>query len=514
MKYTLQDFLNDHLALSDVLTQPQDFSSVAVISTRIQEPPFDEFFNKGEIIISKVWGWETDTSLMEDLVLIAHEKEVAALIWALHDKDARIPASVVRLADTLAVTLIEVPWETNFADLQADVFSAIHEKEIAALQQIQQSLFDQFFELVPLKKTASLIHRELNCAVRITDRQGVIIGESDAIPEEPDPACLLRSDIAIGGFKYGEVFLYLLDGPENPLYDHEDYAQKYIAFPLSFWFNRQNIELMTEGRYRNDFVWDLATGSEASREELLAQGQYLGFDLTTTYFCVMLYVRFEHTTDTRDPFTPQLAQMTADVEQAILQEARRQGVAIMAAHVNQSFIIYIGNKPPYSEQALDALLDRFEAAALQTAGLRCTFLWGISDLSENDPGFAVTYRQARQALTLGMHGSLRETRIFYRNTRRALIGSVLSESDAVRESAEEVFKDLLAYDEHSKVGLMQTLMVYLATNYNASQTAKELHLNRHSLLYRLEKIEQLTGLSLHDHEDLFVLEAFALAHAE
>jgi purine catabolism regulator len=61
---------------------------------------------------------------------------------------------------------------------------------------------------------------------------------------------------------------------------------------------------------------------------------------------------------------------------------------------------------------------------------------------------------------------------------------------------------------------MQTLMVYLATNYNASQTAKQLHLNRHSLLYRLRKIEHLTGLSLSDHEDLFVLEAFALAQEQ
>jgi purine catabolism regulator len=39
-----------------------------------------------------------------------------------------------------------------------------------------------------------------------------------------------------------------------------------------------------------------------------------------------------------------------------------------------------------------------------------------------------------------------------------------------------------------------------------SLTARKLNIHRQSLLYRLEKIEALTEMSLDDHQDLFLLE--------
>ena len=198
----------------------------------------------------------------------------------------------------------------------------------------------------------------------------------------------------------------------------------------------------------------------------------------------------------------------------ILKETERLGIAVMTARVNQSFIIYIKNQPALSEVSLSALLDDLEIGILRELGQNYTCLWGISETGEKNLPFSTSYQQARQALVYGMHEKTAGNRIFFRSTSRALITSVLSGSNEIQEAAGDVFKDLLAYDKKTKVGLMQTLMVYLSTNYNATRTAKELHLNRHSLLYRLRKIEHLTGLSLSDHEDLFVLEAFALAQEQ
>ena len=58
------------------------------------------------------------------------------------------------------------------------------------------------------------------------------------------------------------------------------------------------------------------------------------------------------------------------------------------------------------------------------------------------------------------------------------------------------------------MGLLKTLTEFIRTNYNTSQTARNLHIHRQSLLYRLEKIETLTNLSLDRHDDLFILEVF------
>lgn len=514
MKYTLQDFLDDRLVPGIVVhTAPADLSSITVVSSRIQEPPFDEFFEKGELIISKVWGWENNTKMMDDLVLIASEKEVAALIWALHDSEAAIPQSVITLAERLAVPLFEVPWETSFAKLQSDVFDAIRAKEVATVQMVQQMLFDHYLEQAPLSGTAGVIARELHCPVRITDMQGIPVSESGIIPKDPDSPPVTVS-IESGDSRYGAITFYPTADEDEPFFDHEDQLSKFIAFPLSFWFNRENMAAMTQSRIRNDFVWDLATGMEASQEDVLAQGRYLGFDLTAPYICVMLYLHTGQGAQDNESFAQHLPLLTADAERVILQEAERLGIAVMTARVNQSFIIYIKNDPVLSETALSALLDDLEIGILRELGQNYTCLWGISETGDKDLPFSTSYQQARQALVYGMHEKAAGNRIHFRSTRRALITSVLSGNSEIQDAAEDVFKELLAYDRKTKVGLMQTLMVYLATNYNASQTAKQLHLNRHSLLYRLRKIEHLTGLSLSDHEDLFVLEAFALAQEQ
>ena len=56
--------------------------------------------------------------------------------------------------------------------------------------------------------------------------------------------------------------------------------------------------------------------------------------------------------------------------------------------------------------------------------------------------------------------------------------------------------------------LKHTLITYIQCNYNQSVTARMLFLNRHSLLYRIQKIEEITGMSLTDHRDLFTLEVY------
>ncbi|MDQ7860966.1 helix-turn-helix domain-containing protein [Peribacillus frigoritolerans] len=65
---------------------------------------------------------------------------------------------------------------------------------------------------------------------------------------------------------------------------------------------------------------------------------------------------------------------------------------------------------------------------------------------------------------------------------------------------------LVQYDDQRNMDLIETFSVYNQFQGNVSQTARSLNLHRQSLLYRLRKIESLTGLSLIDPEDLFLLD--------
>ena len=61
-------------------------------------------------------------------------------------------------------------------------------------------------------------------------------------------------------------------------------------------------------------------------------------------------------------------------------------------------------------------------------------------------------------------------------------------------------------DRTRRSRLIDTATAFLAENGNISAAARRLHLNRHSLMYRLDRIAQLTGRDLNAHEDRLLLD--------
>lgn len=70
---------------------------------------------------------------------------------------------------------------------------------------------------------------------------------------------------------------------------------------------------------------------------------------------------------------------------------------------------------------------------------------------------------------------------------------------------------LAEYDRERRSDLVRTLETYLAVGANASEAADRLFLHRNSLLYRLQRIGDLTGLDLKDPQARLALQLGLLA---
>ena len=61
------------------------------------------------------------------------------------------------------------------------------------------------------------------------------------------------------------------------------------------------------------------------------------------------------------------------------------------------------------------------------------------------------------------------------------------------------------YDETHQNDLLKTLHTYLCNNLNAVKTAKDLFIHRSTMVYRLERISELTGIDFKDHRKILYL---------
>ena len=74
-----------------------------------------------------------------------------------------------------------------------------------------------------------------------------------------------------------------------------------------------------------------------------------------------------------------------------------------------------------------------------------------------------------------------------------------------------LIEPLREYDRTRRSDLVLTLKTYFAAGGNASEAADRLFLHRNSMLYRLERIQKLTGLDLKDDRVALALRLGLLA---
>ena len=133
------------------------------------------------------------------------------------------------------------------------------------------------------------------------------------------------------------------------------------------------------------------------------------------------------------------------------------------------------------------------------------FTWGISGPGSDPTDFRKCFQDAKFAQELCVNSSAKNTRFTFKNTVVYNIISFLATDSAIHENVKNIIAPLLEYDTATGSSLLETLQCYLDCK-NLSEAARLLHLHRQSLLYRINKIEELTGLSLKNADNFFLLE--------
>ncbi len=135
---------------------------------------------------------------------------------------------------------------------------------------------------------------------------------------------------------------------------------------------------------------------------------------------------------------------------------------------------------------------------LQDLLRRSVFHCGVSYSFRNVKELAVYAGQCRVALRYAADekGGIYFCRDHALNYIRDSIGSHLDKS--VIHPALGFLED---YDNKNNAELYHTLYVFLRCNCSLVQTAQTLHIHRNSLLYRIERIRELTGVDLEDPDN-------------
>jgi purine catabolism regulator len=495
------------------------------VSLRAQPSALTELYG-GELVLVQMdllRSFESRLTVTE-VVLRLIEARAGAIAMRLKED---IPATALSAANQANVALVVLPFDANLARIEREVNRLI----ASGAAQVNQRAMDVQRELVRAaaenRELGSLLQslaRATNKPVVVHDDAGVQTeiaypmgrrpaGGRGVLPEPSSVEAFQRwltkeaskafNNVAISPLGYTtalqvekRVAGYLSLVTNGPLEEFDKLVLTYGAEVCAVQLAKTRAIATAVEQTRGDWVQMWLSGTSAEDDMLTARAQQSGFDPDSIY----IVTTFRAVTTAGAPL-PQES-LVSFVRDDL---TRRQVNFALGQYVDLIVLLYPLeniNALPRVRQQVEYLRQQLQVRApggAVTAGLSRP-VQGLAILRE-------AYREAKDAITIAQQLGDHDRATYYGDLK--LFQLLLAVKDRnlthLRRFYEEALQPLADHDDRKQGDLIRTLNGFFDANGNLAKAAADLDVHRNTLVYRLERIAELTGLDLNDPENRLIL---------
>lgn len=290
-------------------------------------------------------------------------------------------------------------------------------------------------------------------------------------------------------------YLSLVDGKE-PLNEFERLVLIYGADVCAIELAKSRAIAFAVEQARGDWVQMWLSGTPGDDDLMTTRAQQAGFEAETMYVVTV----FRAMTDSGAtlPLEALIPLVRDDM-------TRRQVTGAVGQYVDVIVALYpLENsaQAPRVRRMVEEV--RAQLALRSSSGLVAA---GISRPATGLIALREAYREAKDAVSIANELGDREQTTFYGDLKLYQLLLVLKERnlDQMRRFYIETLGPLVEHDERKQADLIRTLNGFFEANGNLAKAATDLDVHRNTLVYRLERIAELTGLNLDDADNRLIL---------
>lgn len=271
-----------------------------------------------------------------------------------------------------------------------------------------------------------------------------------------------------------------------------------VVVALELLRNREVHE--TEERLKREFLADLLRGKGG--DSLLRRAALLGYNVEWQYAAMVL--RLTPESGAADPVYPTgpIVGRTARAVQAFLQPRHRHSLVIGAD--TGDVVIFAGMSlsvtPREAREQLRTLAQQIiERVQVQAPGAQLAL--GLGRVCQVIGELQASYEDAFKALDILYRCGGRQGVVDYDQLAIVRLLLQVTDADELDSFADKVLGGLLGHETRNRAVLLDTLAAYVAHNRHLGRTARALLIHVNTLNYRLQKIQELTGLNFESGDD-------------
>lgn len=509
----------------------------------IEVPDIMDWLFEGEFLLTTGYSFREYPELMNKLVPRMAEANCAGLAIKTKRYLSEIPAEVIAGAQQHHIPLLEVPYDLSFAEVIAPILGVIFSRQAIVLDKLEQAhkkLMAHALEGGPLEELCKETGKIISNPVAIMDREGFLIVNENCpdrykfelffsegsveikkeklrlgnikevkylleYTQESEQALTIKAiriPIIAGNYLYGHMVAII----NNPIYEPDVLIMERAATIAALEYTKRKAIYEIEKNYYNEFLEILLARDFENTGDIIKRGHLFNINLEMPTAVVVIhdpsFLNINEQHSYKDLNGPRSKE---DLLRAIGSYIKQSNTANMIAGIKGNNIIVVAgmsadNPSATLKETVGSLIDHLHV----TTGDRMQLKLGVGRSTRNIRNISRSYEEAREALKIAQLSD--QTHVVYFDNLGFY--KILSEKNRpdLERFVEELLQPVIDYDRHKNGDLIKTLESYYETNRNLKLTSERLYTHYNTVLYRIKKIEELTGSKLDNPENALNME--------
>ena len=479
----------------------------------MEVPNYSLWVRRGILVITTGYAMKNQQALQE-LIRSMHDADAAGL--AIKTKFlGPITDEVIRLADELAMPLLEIPSDMPFVELTTPLMKTMVNHQ-SLLLEYSLKIHDQFSDLElqggNIQDLTKMVSDLLNMPVFVIDQTGNSIAQTAMNMTGAQETALLSMNPPVGGgileldesdteTKYahyravrlkGKICAYIITIHSSSVLNEMqmiliDHAATSVALEYS---KREMLEEHIQQISRNLFL-DLILKNVKTEEEAKGRASLLGW-LAPPFTLAVLDIRdFENFSSSKEEI--EILQIKKDIEFMIMIELSSKCIS-----TSDTFSCLIPSR--IKREHLSTSLAELQDRIYKKYGITLTA--GVVSTVNSYLALGDAYNDAQDTIQIERIDPQERSIIFLEDVKleQALLHS--QNNPYLIQFCDAALTSLEQYDKRNNTDLLHTLEVLIDNMGVRTKAADALYLHRNTLLHRIQKIEQLTGRNLARSKEL------------
>jgi purine catabolism regulator len=451
----------------------------------MEVPDIKNWLREGELVLTTGYSMRDDLALLPELIQHLAQANAAGVAIKPERFINDIPQEMLDMSNLHHIPIIQLPIGTPYIDITYAVMDQILDKQAVLLrrsEEIYKALTSLVLNNSGIQVVADNVADLVKSSIWVIGKNGdILVSSPPQVPYHPSENTryweVTVDKQLIGKFVVGKEHL---DDLELVCVEH---ARQVFSLELM----RKKIAEDTELRLRGNFFEELLMSFSLPQQDAENKGRQLGLDSEWIWEIGIV--------EGESPFFDYGSSFLTELNEIIHKESADRKVRSHVHLQGGQLVLFLASvkitedsRKPYGEQSpkawsevLHPFLRRWKAVRTGF-GNKC-FLWEVHR----------SYFEAKRAIHIGIR--LNKDQQLFSFEEVEMYHLLLQSSDYVHfdDLIRKKIGKLSEYDNENGTDLVTTLYHYLATGGSLIETASRLYINRNSVKYRMDRINEITN---------------------